>query len=229
MTEPAYQIDHPHRQLHRRHYRRRILPLLLLLFIILVTGIIFWRNLSRQNRAEHAVIGATSHRTIAGPQTFRSTYFQFSDTATWEYDKRDSTPTKFIYLSYVGGLPAHLVTVYVNQVPPDGDLATTRVLPVTIRGGNAFDVGKVSDLCNTQYMAGAPKLIRLVSISGTNMLCVPDSPQYTLAVGQVGGDYHLTLRRQDGQAAQYIILYHNLTVTPSPTDFLRIMKTFQAL
>ena len=230
MATPIYQFNHSNRIVHRRRYRRRSLlaAVVFLAFAIVVAAVIY--DVYRLNRVHSQPIGVTYRQNIAGPQTFRSAYFQFNDSAKWVYAPNDSTPTKLTYLLYGSGLPVHSLTVYVNQTPLQSDLAVTRVLPVQVKNGNAFTLaGDISAPCSSLYSATDLKRIKTVSLSGTSFLCVPDSPQFSAVVGQVGADYNLSLKRADGQAANYIVIYHNLSIDPDPSAFVRIMKTFQAL
>jgi hypothetical protein len=230
MTKIAYQIDQPVVTARQRRYRRRLMlaagSIGLVIFIILVFGF----DLGHQANASGKTIGQTVHSTIAGPQTIKSAYFQFASSDKWVYAPNDSTANKLSYLLYENGVPAHMVTVYVNQVPLMNDLAVTRALPVQIANGNSLNpTGDISDPCGNLYKPTDLKRIKLMSVSGTNMWCVPDSPQFLTIVGQVGGDYNLMLKRSNGSTARYIIIYHNLSATPDPTPFTRIMKTFQAI
>jgi hypothetical protein len=230
MAREIYHFDHSNRELHRRRYRRRswLAAIVFLIFAIVAAIVIY--NVYQLDGATSKNIGATSHQVIAGPQTFHSSYFQFSDTAKWVYAPNDSTSTKLTYLLYAAGLPVHSLTVYVNQTPLQSDLAVTRVLPVQIKNGNALALaGDISAPCSSLYGASDLKRIKTVSLSSTSFLCVPDSPQFSAVVGQVGADYNLKLKRADGETADYIVIYHNLSVDPDPAPFVRIMKTFQAL
>jgi hypothetical protein len=230
MTKMIYRINQSFQTVQRGRYRRKLLTAALILLVIGAAGLAIYLDLSGADKNTGTpATGPTYNKAVAGAETFKSTYFQFSDTSKWVFMQADSTANKFTYIDYVAKLPAHAVTVYVNQTPPVIDLATTRVLPVKLINDNAFTVGDISEPCGQQFKAGEPKRVRPVTLGGTNMLCVPDSPQYTVEVGQTGGDYNLTLKRAGGSTARYVIIYRNLTATPDPGPFLRVMKTFQAL
>lgn len=230
MAEPIYRNNRPIHAAHRRRYYRRSLLLLIVILIFSAATAAVMYDLRRATHDDSKKqIGATYEQHIAGQQVFRSSFFQFSDSSKWSYAPGDSTASKLTYLLYVSGLPAHSLTVYINQTPLQYELAVTRVLPVHLKEGNAFTPGSISDHCNTQYKATDLKRIQLTSLSGTRMLCVPDSPQFSVIVGQVGSDYNLSLKRSNGEVAHYIIIYRNLTVNPDPAPFIRIMQTFQSL
>jgi hypothetical protein len=230
MARDIYHFNRSNREIHRRRYRRRSLLLAVVFIIFAIAAAVVIYDVYHLGRATSKPTGVTYRQTIAGPQTFRSAYFQFSDTAKWVYAPNNSTPTKLTYLLYGAGLPVHSLIVYVNQTPLQSDLAVTRVLPVQVKNGNALTLmGDISAPCSSLYGAADLKRIKTVSLSGTSFLCVPDSPQFSAVVGHVGADYHLNLKRADGETANYIIIYHNLSIDPDPAPFVRIMKTFQAL
>lgn len=230
MTKTYYRLNRPFHLLNLRRYRRRALVAVIALVIVVTIAILIASDINRlrhkPNRA--AVVTGGSHK-IAGPEIFKTLYFQFSDVAKWKLIASESTASKFTYQLYVSGLPAHSFSVYINQVPIQDQLAATNALPVTIRSGNALEVGELSDNCGKLYKPTDLKQIKMVSLSGTSILCVPDSPQQAIAVAQAGGDYNLKLQRQNGQTANYVILYRNLSITPDPAPFERIMSTFKAL
>ena len=230
MKAPFYQIDKPVVTKRQKRYRRTslIFTLILIIFIFLVAIIIYDILHLKANKSQKS-IGENIHKVIAGPETFKSTYFQFSDNAKWVFAPNDSTQTRFVFLSFIGGVPAHSLYVYVNATPLQNELATTNVLPVSIKNSNSFVEGTLSNNCNSLYKPSDLKRIKVVSISGTSMLCVPDSPQLSIVVGQLGADYNVMLKRKNGQLYRYIIIYHNLSINPDPAPFIRIMNSFQSL
>lgn len=221
--------NHPIHVVHHRRYRRLKRLAILALLITAAGAFWLWRDLNRLEADSPKAIGTTTQVTIAGPETYRSAYFEFKDTAKWYYSPKESTATKLVYKMNVGGLPGHALTVYVNQTPLQNDLAVTHALPAQVKDGNVIVPGDLSDHCGKLYQPNELKRIRPVSINGTSVLCVPDSPQYVAVVGQAGGDYNLKLRRTTGETANYIIIYRNLMIEPDPGVFTRIMKTFRAL
>jgi hypothetical protein len=230
MSKKAYVIYRP--VISRRVVRLRkfswVLSTILIIFFILI-GIVIYNIFHLKNQPVKKSIGKSFTQVIAGPTLYKSTYFQFYDTNKWVFVPANSTSNSFNYFTYQGGVPVDSMTVYVNNTPLQDTLATSYVLPVSIVNGNAFTVEHLSDNCKTLYKPTDLMRIKTVSLSGTSMLCVPDSPQFTVVVGKVGGNYNLNLHRSNGQLTQYIILYHNLSVSPSEANFVRIMKSFQAI
>lgn len=230
MAAHNYRSDTPYQLPHRRRYHHwRRLALMAAAALLAATGYFLYDLQRLRPQAGQRPVGAAVERQIAGPKVFTTPYFRFSDSAKWELSAADTTATKFTYLLQVSGVPAHSVTVYINQTPNQDDLATNRVLPVQVAGNRLTPTGGISDNCGRLYAPGDPKRIKAVSLAGTTLLCVPDTAQYLVAVGQVGGDYRLRLKRANGETATYIILYHNLSIMPEPAPFERLVKTFQAL
>jgi hypothetical protein len=230
MADPTFNVDYSVHEIKRKRYKRR-LKLVAFIFVLLICIFIllFYELRRTNNDSSKNQIGPSYVHQVGGATLFKSTYFQFSDTNPWVYSPGDSTPTKITFLLFEDNVPAHSLTVYVNQTPLQYELAVNHALPVQLKNDNSFTVGNLSDNCDSLYKPTDLKRIRTLAINGTNILCVPDSPQYTAVVGQIGGDYNLALKRSNGEMANYIIIYQNLSFTPDPTPFLNIMKTFQAL
>lgn len=230
MSKQGYRFGQPVRTSRESRERRAaVMSMLFLLIFFTVLGIVIYDILHLKSANFKKSSGPNIHQVIAGPETFRSTYFQFSDNIKWKFEPNDSNANRFVWFTYFGGVPVDSLTVYINEEPTQGDLASTNVLPVQIKNQNSFIVGKLSDKCSTVYVPSDLMHIKLKSLDGTNMLCVPDSPQLSIQVGQIGGNYDLVLRRSNGSSAHYIIIYHNLSINPDPTVFERIMGTFQSL
>lgn len=229
MADPIYRSDVSMRVKHKRKFRRTITVIASLLALILAAGGLFlWEVMHLSHQPSRPSNGPTFVSKVAGPTVYNSEYFKFSDINKWVLDKHDSTYDEFTYQQYQGGVLAYSFTVYVNKTPVESDLAVTHVIPVTISDGNSFTVGAVSGDCNTAYAPTDLKRIKTVALSGTSMVCVPDSPQYTVIVGQSGGNYNLSLRRSDGQTANYVIIYNDLSVSPTAAPFISVLRSFQA-
>jgi hypothetical protein len=231
MSLPQYKLDKPlYGERHKIRRASNALLFLLVVFILAALGFGFFK-LNEQNKpgAGTSKRGKTLTQYIGGPKLFKSTYFEFTDTNDWKFAANDSSTNKFTYLLNVDGVPARSITVYVNQTPLQYNLATTRVLPISILGGDGFNVTNISQPCSTLYTSADKQVIKTVSMAGTSFLCVPDSPSYTVILGQINGTYNLSLVRANGQAANYIIIYRDLSVDPDPGPFLNVMKTFRSI
>jgi hypothetical protein len=230
MTQHIYRFGEPVMNRWQKRYRRRLmLAGGVLLILAVVVAAVIYDLIGAKNIIRPVSTGPTYESKVADPNVYKNDYFQFSDTAKWEFVAKESTANKFVYISYVAKLPTHMLTVFVNQTPLQNDLAVTRALPAKIVSGNALEVTEISDTCGKLYKPADLKRIRPQAISSTTILCVPDSPQFTVAVGQVGSDYNLILKRANGQTANYIILYRNLSANPEPTTLPRVLRNFQAV
>lgn len=163
---------------------------------------------------------------VAGVRSFRSPYFEFEDSASWEAYDQNSSPTKFIYYARNGSLSEQELTVYINQTPPN--LAVARALPVKIVNGNAFDVGAISEPCGTAYKPGDLHRVKPLTFSGTTFPCDPETPQFSVILSEVGKTNLLSLKRADDSTATYIIVYRDLRYTPNSASILRIAKSFKS-
>lgn len=161
--------------------------------------------------------------------TFGSPYFKFRDTGKWVLDTKNSTQDKFVYTKFKGLDAVYQMIVYVNHVPIQNLLATTRVLPVRIVNGNSFDTTNVSDPCGKYYAAQDLHKVKVVSINEANMLCDPDSPQYNVQLSEITGDYQLHLKRLDGTPIMFVITFHDGNLDPGPQTLLKVATSFEAL
>ena len=160
--------------------------------------------------------------------TYKTDYFTFQDTNKWVLDKRTSSKTKFIYTSFRGVMPQYQLAIYVNEKPIPLYTTVSRILPVRLVGGSTLDVTNVYGPCISEYKPGELHKVKTVTIQGAQMLCDPDTPQYSVVLSEVNGDWQLDMKRADGSVANYTIIYHDLTFDPSPDTILHIAKTFKS-
>lgn len=160
--------------------------------------------------------------------TFHSDYFEFQDTGNWVLSKSESTDQKYVYFKYSGVMPVGQLNIYVNQEPIPLDLAASRVLPVRTVNDNRLDVTNVYGHCVSKYGPDELHKIKTVVIEGASMLCDPDTPLYKVVISEVNGDWHLSLKRSNGEPAKFVITYRDITLKPGPEAILRISKSFRA-
>ena len=161
--------------------------------------------------------------------SFKTNYFSFSDKGKWVLNNQDSTATKYTYFKYRGVQPQYQLIVYVNEEPIPLYLAGSRVLPIRIVNNNSFDVTNVYGPCGSTYKPGELHKVKTVDIEGADMLCDPDTPSYSVVLSEVGGDWRLNLKRQDGSFAKYVITFRDLTLEPEPETLKTVANSFQAL
>lgn len=215
----------------KRWYSRLKIRSWILLAFLSVIGIsvaLITIDLNRSNKTAAPVSGVRTIPVEGNISTFRTDYFTFTDTGKWVLNKNESTTQKYIYYKYHGQDIQYQLIVYVNQVPIPLYLATSRALPVRIVNDNSFDVTSVSGPCVGQYGQNELHKVRQVNINGADMLCDPDTPQYTVVFAEVSGNYQLKLKRQNGTPINFVITFRDLTLDPGPEDLLRIANSFQS-
>jgi len=209
-------------------FRRRLAVTLLAIFLIGAAYLVIAYGLNHHQK-KPAVSQPTNEVINGGLQTFRSIYFQFQDTGKWVLKTQESTADKFIYYKYRGLAVEHQLIVYVNQEPIPLYLAVSRVLPVRIVNNNSFDATSVSGPCGSSYAPGDLHKVKIISIDYTSMLCDPDTPQFSVVLAQINGDYKLHLQRLSGASVQFVITYRDLRLNPGPDTIVRIANSFQAI
>ena len=223
-----YVYNKPHRHHPRAVFRRR---LLLVIFALTVVGLaVFGLTYDLQSEQTQAVKStATKSEIKESTQTFKSPYFQFSDKGNWVYSKTGSSEKEFVYYKYRGLAIEHGLTIHVDQTPISLYLASTRVLPVRIVNNNRLDPVTVAGHCAGSYAKDEPKRVKPVTIEGATMLCVPDSPHYTVVLAEINGDYDLEFRKSNGQPIHLFVTYQDMRLDPGPETINQVAKTLQIL
>lgn len=217
-----------HRNWYRR-YRLRRRSVVIFILLMLIIGAVILVD-STNNKKPESVTSAIQNIQIADQiNTFKSPYFSFQDSGKWVLNKQDSNAQKFVYYKFSGVQPQLNLTVYVNQTPISLYLASSRVLPVRIVNSNNLDVTNVYGPCGATYKADELHNIKIVNIQGANMLCDPDTPQYTVQLAEINGNYQLNMTRSNGEPIMFVITYRDQTLSPGPGSILRIANSFQAL
>lgn len=217
----------------RRHhysiYRRRlIIAFCAIILVGLVSAALFF-DLLHNNKKKSEISKVQTQQIGDNLQVFRSSYFQFRDTGKWVLKTDESNANKYIYYKYKGLNVEHQLIVYVNQVPIPLYLAVARALPVRVVNNDSLDVTTISEPCGREYAPGELHKIKTVSINQAQMLCDPDTPQYSVVLSQIDGNYQLNLRRTDGTPVQLVVTYRDLRLSPGPDTLINIAKNFQSL
>jgi hypothetical protein len=217
---------------HRHKYsvfRRRFFLSVSLFIVVIAGGIWIFHSSDKTNNQTPPISDIQTQVISDQTNTYVTSYFQFQDTGKWVLDKHSSTATKFHYLKYNGQVLENQLIIYVNQEPPSGDIATLRVLPVRIASNETFETTGVSDPCGNQYTKGESHAVKTVTINGASMYCDSDTPLYSVVISEIGGDYHLNLRRPDGSNTRFIIIYRDMTLQPNSNSLLKIANSFKVL
>lgn len=222
-----------YRKLVRRHWygkfrlRSRFVVLFVLVLIVGLAIIIV--DLGRTDTSKPQTSATQDIQISDAINTFQTDYFLFKDTGKWVLNKQESTPSKFIYNKFRGVQPQHQLAIYVNEEPIPLYLAGSRVIPVRIVNNNTLDVTNIYGPCGSLYNPGDLRQVKTVTIEGANMLCDPDTPQYSVVLAEVNGNWQLNLQRHGGAPAKYVITYRDQTLNPGPESILRIAETFKSL
>ncbi|PJE65402.1 hypothetical protein COU91_01795 [Candidatus Saccharibacteria bacterium CG10_big_fil_rev_8_21_14_0_10_47_8] len=224
--------SYTYRKTVRRHhylaFRRRVLIALSVLVVAGILAVGLFLDLHREAQKPDTSKIQTA-QVSDNMSTFRSVYFQFRDTGKWVLKANESNANKYIYYKYKGLNVEHRLIVYVNQVPIDLYLASARVLPVRIVNNNSLDITSVSEHCVRYYASNELHKIKTVSINQAQMRCDPDTPQYSVVLSQIDGNYQLNMTRSDGSPVQLVVTYRDLRLKPGPDTLINIAKNFQAL
>ena len=194
----AYVYRKPVRRTRHAEFRRRIITIVLILAPFIAVGAYIYFGFHNAKQVKPVTSAIENTQISTNKSTFFSDYFQFQDTDSWVFDKNNSTATKLTYHKFRKNVMEAELVVYINQVPIPLYLATPRVLPVRIVNSNSLVATSVSDPCGNTYAKGELHKVKEVNIGFTTMLCDPDSPQYYVQLGEVGGNYQLGMKRANG-------------------------------
>ncbi|HEX5395314.1 MAG TPA: hypothetical protein VFW52_03135 [Candidatus Saccharimonadales bacterium] len=217
----------------RRHWynkfrmRRRLVAAFALIILIAAAALVI--DLIRSDSTQPETSAIQNVAIGDALKTYKTDYFSFQDTGKWVLSKQESTKTKYAYTQFRGVQPQYQLTIYVNENPIPLYSAVPRVLPVRLVNDNSFDITNVYGPCGKQYKPGELHKVKTVTIEGANMLCDPDTPQYSVVLAEVGGDWHLDMKRSNGSRAKYVILYRDVTLHPGADPIIQIADSFKSL
>ncbi|OGL24625.1 hypothetical protein A2884_02470 [Candidatus Saccharibacteria bacterium RIFCSPHIGHO2_01_FULL_48_12] len=224
-----YRYQKLHRLHPRRVVRRRIVVLFMFLLAIGLAIVLLTLDLSKTQKDNSTISSAVQSEIENTITDFKSPYFRFSDTGKWVYSKVDSKENEYVYYKYRGLDIEHRLTVYVNKVPIPDYLAASRALPVRIVNGNSLDAANVSGPCVGKYGVSELHKVKVVSVEGADMLCDPDTPQYSVALAEISGDWRLDMERPSGEPVQFVITYRDYRLDPDNTSIRGVAGSFTAL
>lgn len=222
----GYVYKKPVKRSQYSRFRRYLMSAAILLGLFGAVGYYIYSGLHTAQKP--SAISAVEKTEITGnQQTFTNDYFQFTDTGSWVIDKNNTTKDKLVYHKFNKNVIQAEMIAYINQDPIPLYSAVPRALPVRIVNDNSFQVTNVSSPCVGQYAKGEPHKVKQVPIDGAMMLCDPDSPQYFIILAEIGGDYHLHLKRSNGTPIEFVITYKDLGLDPQPDSVVSIARSFK--
>ncbi len=214
---------------HRRHRRyikqTRLLTSLLCLVLIAIAYVLVdarWQDVAQPEPVskQSQVIRLRGDRLMSSP------YFQFQAPKDWVEVPNETTATTYVYRRYNVHLIEKELRLYTE--PAKDVIKTARVLPVTIKDQQLVATS-VSELCRqAPYFSARPLMPHIVQWQNVSFLCDSESNAYTVTVGQVGGNNDLPIRRPNGDAGHYQIIYRDLSAEQKPDDLLAIIDSFRA-
>jgi len=212
--------------------RLRIFAILTLLAVLVGVGFLaydIYRQSKQSDTATKSTVPVTS-TIVSSTETQISNYFQFRTPLKWRAIPNETRDGHYVYRKFNGALPEQELVIDVNNPvqEPLASVQTTRVLPVTTTGDGALVVdGDVSEHCKKHVPKGTEKIPQNINLKKVSFACNPDSPQYIVVVGIVGGNTVMKLPRPDGTTATYKITYKNLSVSETIGDAKNILETFE--
>jgi len=162
--------------------------------------------------------------------TFTTDWFSFVAPKSWEEAANLHIKDKmYVYRENNGGENLGLMKIFVNSDVVSYQNYYTRVLPVVIAEGYKLRPATIEPHCNTALAPGQNKGVpTIVNQANTSFLCWVDGTNLYAVAGEVGGTSTLTLKRKNGESAQYIITYVNNAFTPSEDSFRQAIQSFEA-
>jgi hypothetical protein len=224
-----YIFQRPVRKPRYAIFLRRFRILIFVIIVAILAGV--WLFYSSRHTATQKPISSQAENKQIAPtmNTFSTPYFKFQDTGKWVLNTVSSTKTMYLFNKWHGIAPLYHLSVYVNETPIPLYLQSSRALPVRIVNGNSFDPTGVSAPCLQFYGPHDIQQVKEVSVSGANMLCSPTTPELSVVLTQIGGDYRFHLQRPNGTQAQYVITFLDQTGSSDFTPLMNIASSFQTL
>jgi len=214
-------------------FRSRFKLLILLILALVAGAVVFLYDVYTKNQSPPTPVSKTTVKNVTFDSEFFSTpYFRFTDSGKWKFIQNQSTSSKFVFQKFLSNseLVQHQLIVYVNTTPIPLELATSRVLPVSLNdSSNGFKPTNVSDHCGKTYKNGELHKVQPRQIDGVTLLCDPEQGQFRVVIARSGGDYNMRLKRSDGSFANYIIIYQNQKLDPDPETVMQIASSFQSI
>ncbi len=214
--------------IHSRKYRKRntkiiaALSLCLLLVAAIAGQKIYNQYIQLSNTPQTSLNNSST--TVTG---YINPYFLFKDTGKWARDSTNSTVNKLIYYQYQNGVVAKQLSVYINKQPTPIELAANRVLPVRVVNGDTLMAGSVSGSCSALQPSGTTG-VKEVTFNGIMMLCDPNNKNFSIILGQTGGDYKLTMTKSK-LSQTFIVVYQDYSKSPDANDIVNIANSFKVI
>jgi hypothetical protein len=220
------------------HSRKRFLRRLRYIWALLILGILvlggfFVYDAIRQNKKSDEASNASAAVTslvVSSTQLQSSPYFQFQSPKNWRAIANESRSNHFVYREYNGPLIEQELVIDINRESPEvlALVQTTRVLPIKASSlGKLTPNGAISDHCKNGAKPAGARNPLVVTYKEVKFNCNPETSNYIVVVGLVGGTNDMLLKRPSGGTATYNITYKDLTAQPTGNDLDNMIETFE--
>lgn len=218
----------------QRKLLRIVRPILFVIFVSSLFAVgYFLYDIFRQQVASDAsseFTKATNSTIASNVNVQTSPYFQFQTTEKWRSVANETRDGHYVYRGFRSHVVDQELIIDVNNQLPEvlDNTLISRVLPVSVSSQGALSVVK-DDLmhCKKFVKPGTEKEQQIVAYSGVSFPCNPDSTNFEVVVGLVGGSNLMKLPRPGGSTATYKITYRNFSAQQSSGDLISMIKTFE--
>lgn len=176
------------------------------------------------------VMGKTIDKGVFDPfTTIKTDWFSFRVEKTWqavpELTKENQV---YSYREMQGANPQGLLRIYVNSTPVGTESYFSRVVPVVIKEGRTIDAKDMQPDCSDSTKDKSLQGY-IVSQSNTKFLCWAGVSLIYAVAGEIGDDSTITMTRENGTTANYVLTYRNLAFSANESSFSKVLETFKSL
>jgi hypothetical protein len=227
LHESGYHHSVSHYQQTRFKKRFKKVLIFIVFVLIAVSGYLYYDSIQERQKVSesYSESGITTSTILGSSEVFQTSFFQFQAPSGWVEVGSLSRPGMYVYRKMNQNLIQQDLTIYVDNDPDARNI--TYIAPVSFKNDGSFDVKGVFGHCEEGLPEGSGARPTEITYKEVTFTCAPGTSIYTAAVGQVGKNLDLALRRPDGERATYHIVYRNVTVSPDGDELLEILKSFR--
>ncbi|HET7827665.1 MAG TPA: hypothetical protein VFK97_02250 [Candidatus Saccharimonadales bacterium] len=213
--------------IHSRKYRRRSRGTALLGSVLAMSMAIAGLQLAAKYQSLSQPADATIHNAPVTMVGYINPYFMFKDSSKWLEDKAQTSPNEVSYYQYVNGTAVRQLSVYIDKQPTATQLASARVLPVQILGGDSLSAGSLSTNCGNARSA-RPQKVEQISFDNVTMVCDPSTAVFSVVLAKPGGSYELPMSKSNTPET-VVILYKDFSGHPDAQNIINIANSFKLI
>ena len=214
-------------------HRTRKLAFFSVLAVVLVLSVIGVDYLINRLSNNDSVVSREVTSTVqsANVSVYRSEYFQFQAPSDWVLVSSLTTDNKFVYVKNKGNLVTQRLVVYIDR-PEDKrvDQNIAYLLPVEINSlGSFVPIGTVTEHCDESWPKSLKRNPDRIEHEGVLMECTPNTREYNVMVGKVGGSDRIPVELSSGDEVNMTLVFSDLTAYPGAGDLYSIVSSFSTL